>query len=63
MRELWQLIVAWGFIVGIGTGLTALVLSAVISNRWFTARRGLVVGILAASTSTGSAWATKPGGR
>lgn len=53
MRTLWQLVVAWGFIVGIGTGLTALTLAAVISNRWFTARRGLVVGILAASTSTG----------
>jgi predicted MFS family arabinose efflux permease len=53
MRQLWHLVLAWGIIVGIGTGMTALVLSAVISNRWFTARRGLVVGILAASTSTG----------
>jgi sugar phosphate permease len=53
MHQLWHLVLSWGIIVGTGTGFTALVLSAVISNRWFTARRGFVVGILAASSSTG----------
>ena len=43
----------WGLVLGCGTGLTALVLGAVVANRWFTARRGLVVGVLAASTATG----------
>ena len=30
--------------VGVGTGLTALVLGATVANRWFEQRRGLVVG-------------------
>ena len=39
--------------VGIGTGLTAIVLAATVATRWFTARRGLVVGLLSASSATG----------
>ena len=38
---------------GIGTGMAAVVLGAVVANRWFVARRGLVVGIFAAATSAG----------
>ena len=53
MTELWQLWVTWGLIVGIATGMTAMVLAATVANRWFTARRGLVLGMLAASTATG----------
>jgi predicted MFS family arabinose efflux permease len=53
MSQIWHLVVTWGIVVGIGTGLTALVLSAIVANRWFVARRGLVIGMLAASTSTG----------
>jgi sugar phosphate permease len=51
--QLWQLFVVWSLMLGIGTGLTALVLGAVVANRWFVARRGLVVGALAASSATG----------
>jgi predicted MFS family arabinose efflux permease len=40
-------------VIGIGTGMTALVLGATIASRWFIARRGLVVGILSASVATG----------
>jgi predicted MFS family arabinose efflux permease len=43
----------WGVVIGIGTGMTALVLGATIAARWFAARRGLVVGILTASVATG----------
>jgi len=43
----------WGVVVGMGTGLTALVLAATVATRWFTARRGLVVGLLTASSATG----------
>jgi sugar phosphate permease len=43
----------WGVVIGIGTGMTALVLGATIAARWFSARRGLVVGILTASVATG----------
>src|SRR5580704_2039157 len=45
MTQIWQLILLWGVVVGIGTGMTALVLGATISARWFASRRGLVVGI------------------
>src|SRR3984957_7878051 len=40
MTHLWQLVALWGVVVGLGTGLTALVLAATISTRWFNARRG-----------------------
>lgn len=50
---LWQLFVLWGLMLGCGTGLTAMVLGAMVASRWFTARRGLVLGLLAASTATG----------
>ncbi|MBY4897164.1 MFS transporter [Cupriavidus sp. AU9028] len=50
---LWQLFVAWGLLLGLGSGMTALVLAAVVANRWFCARRGLVIGILTASAATG----------
>ena len=53
ITSLWQLFLLWGLVLGCGTGLTALVLGAMVANRWFTARRGLVVGLLAASTATG----------
>jgi MFS family permease len=53
MTEVWQLVALWGIIVGIGTGLVALVLGATVATRWFVERRGLVVGMLAASNATG----------
>ena len=53
MTEVWQLWLLWGVVIGIGTGMTALVLGATIATRWFVARRGLVVGIMTASVATG----------
>ncbi|MBS0445932.1 MAG: MFS transporter [Proteobacteria bacterium] len=53
VTQLWQLFVLWGLVLGCGTGLTALVLGAMVASRWFTERRGLVVGMFAASTATG----------
>ena len=49
----WQLVATWGVIVGIGTGSMALVFAATIANRWFVARRGLVVGGLTAAGAAG----------
>lgn len=49
----WQLILLWGFVVGGGTGMTALVLAATVVNRWFITHRGVVLGALTASTATG----------
>src|ERR1700733_13378013 len=53
MTKVWHLLLLWGVVIGIGTGMTALVLSATIATRWFNARRGLVVGIMTASVATG----------
>jgi MFS family permease len=53
MTRVWQLVLLWGVVVGFGTGLTALVLGATVATRWFTERRGLVVGLLTASSATG----------
>ena len=53
VSKVWHLVVVWGVIVGLGTGMTALVLGAIVSMRWFEAKRGLVVGLLTASMATG----------
>ncbi len=53
MTELWQLMLLWGVAIGLGTGMTALVLGATVAARWFAARRGLAVGILTAAVATG----------
>jgi sugar phosphate permease len=53
MQYPWQLILMWGVLVGVGTGFLASVLAAIVAARWFTARRGLVVGILSGGASTG----------
>ena len=53
MTEVWQLLALWGVVVGIGTGMVALVLGATVASRWFVQRRGLVVGMLTASNATG----------
>ncbi|WP_395674230.1 MFS transporter [Inquilinus sp.] len=50
----WQLVLTWGLFVGFGSGIAAMVFGATIVNRWFHARRGLVMGLLTASTATGS---------
>jgi sugar phosphate permease len=53
MTQLWHMFLLWGLILGIATGMTALVLGAVVANRWFEKRRGLVIGLLTASSATG----------
>jgi predicted MFS family arabinose efflux permease len=53
MRTVWQLVLLFGVIVGLGTGMTALVFSTIVATRWFTERRGLVIGILTASFASG----------
>jgi sugar phosphate permease len=53
MRESWQLVLLWGVVVGAGAGVIANVLGAVVAARWFTARRGLVVGLLTGSAAAG----------
>jgi len=47
--QYWQFFVCWGLVVG----TAATVLGAAVANRWFDKHRGLVMGILTASTATG----------
>lgn len=53
MHSLGQAFVLWGLVLGLGTGLTAMVLGATVANRWFVQRKGLVMGLLAGSSATG----------
>lgn len=53
VTQVWQLVAVWGFVIGFGTGMTAMVLGAIVATRWFEKRRGLVVGMLTASVATG----------
>lgn len=53
MTAQWQLIIIWGVIIGIGSGLFLTVLSTQIANRWFVRHRGLALGLLTAATATG----------
>ncbi len=66
MSRLWHLVALWGVVLGVGSGLTALVLGATVANTWFEQRRGMVLGLLTASSATGqllflplAAWLTE----
>ena len=54
MTQPWQYIATWGVFAGFGSGAVAMVLGATVVNRWFVARRGLMMGLLTASTATGT---------
>src|SRR4051812_29446644 len=67
MDRIWQLILLWGVVVGLGTGLTALVLGATVATRWLRtaavsswafSRRVL----LQASLSSCRSWPASPTG-
>jgi sugar phosphate permease len=53
MNQPWHLWLLWGVGVGVGTGSMALVFAATIANRWFVARKGIVIGALTAATASG----------
>lgn len=53
MTAPWQLWLLWGVFIGVGTGAMALVLGAIVANRWFASHRGLVTGIFSAANATG----------
>ena len=53
MSTEWQFFLLWGVLVGAATGVTAMVLAAVVATRWFDQRRGLVMGMLSAANATG----------
>jgi MFS family permease len=53
MNQPWHLWALWGVGVGVGAGSMALVFAATIANRWFVARKGIVIGALTAATASG----------
>jgi len=53
MTQPWHLWLLWGLGVGVGAGSMALVFAATIGNRWFIARKGIVIGALTAATASG----------
>jgi sugar phosphate permease len=53
MDSLWQLHLFWGLIAGVGTGMLANVLGAIVANRWFVKHRGLIVGAMGAASAAG----------
>ena len=53
MSAVWHLYLLWGVVLGAGMGGAAGVLSATIAARWFSAKRGLVIGLLTAGYSAG----------
>lgn len=66
MTAQWELWLGLGILMGLAPGLTAIAMAATIAARWFTAQRGLVLGILSAASATGqliflppAAWITE----
>ena len=54
MTQPWEYVASWGVFSGIGSGAVTSVLGAAVVNRWFSRNQGLVMGLLTASTATGS---------
>jgi predicted MFS family arabinose efflux permease len=54
VREAWQLALTIGVMAGLASGCMAVTLGAFVVNRWFAAHRGLAMGVLTASTATGT---------
>jgi MFS family permease len=53
MTAPWQLDVLWGVVNAAATGAISVPLGAIIANRWFAQRRGLITGLLTASNASG----------
>jgi MFS family permease len=52
VQQLWQLIILWGIVLGIASGITP-ALGASIASRWFVSRRGLAIGIMTNANAAG----------
>ena len=53
VTEKWHLWLSIGIVLGLAAGASGMALSATVANRWFSQRRGLVMGILTAGMATG----------
>ena len=54
MHTLAELFFWRGIVVGVSSGMLAVVLGATVANRWFVKKRGLVTGLMGAGMSAGS---------
>ncbi len=52
IEQLWQLILLWGIVLGVATGITP-ALGASVAARWFVDQRGLAVGIVTNANAAG----------
>ncbi|GAA1379863.1 MFS transporter [Luteococcus sanguinis] len=53
MTSAWQLWLLWGVVIGLGSGSMALTFGTIVANRWFSARRDIVVGCFSAASAAG----------
>jgi MFS family permease len=53
MSQPWELFLLWGLVNGFATGAVSVPLAAIVANRWFVRRRGLVTGLMTASYASG----------
>ncbi|MGG1551329.1 MFS transporter [Paenibacillus ferrarius] len=53
IHAVWQLMLLWGLLGGLSTGMLANVLGVTVANRWFVKHKGFVIGLLTASAATG----------
>ena len=52
-REIWQLSLTFGLVVGLGSGHVASVLGPTVATRWVVKDRGLVTGMFGAAGGRG----------
>jgi predicted MFS family arabinose efflux permease len=53
ITRIWQFQLVWGVVIALASGVFLTVLSATVANRWFEKKRGMVLGMLMASTAAG----------
>jgi len=53
MHTIVEFVFWWGIVAGLSTGALGGTLGAVVANRWFVSRRGLVTGLLGGGSSAG----------
>jgi len=51
--EKWHVLFSVGLLLGVASGIIGLSLAATVATRWFTARRGLVIGVLTSAFAAG----------
>lgn len=53
VTQVWELYLTWGLLIGLGASAVGFGSAALVANRWFVEKRGLVVGLLTASNASG----------